>query len=482
MKISQKTLSQIHNPMVSVPTYNRNDLGCSIVHIGLGHFHRSHFLTYVDSLLNQGDCFTGVFEVDVVPSNLAFIDALHGQDWLYSVLSLGADGREALRINGPILGYENASINPQKVLSLLVSPQVTLITLTITEKGYYYDDEAHCLNTESKQVLSDLTTDAYPQTAVGLLSAALVERAKTNSPITIMSCDNIPENGSVLHVCVLDFCKRKYPQSVQWINENVSFPCTMVDRITPSTTGADIEKLANDWGIEDACPVHCEDFMQWVIEDSSSTDIPDFSKVGALFVDDVKPYELMKIRLLNGSHSALSYPAYLMGIRSVDEAAANPLIHSFIRNRYMEEITKTLLPLEGIDLIAYKNQLISRFSNAHIKDTVLRLASDGSKKIANAIIPPLFETIEHGYPHTSLIFALAAWRRFCTGQDEQGNPITVDDPHAENLTRSATEEPSSFLAIIGLQNLPKSDVALFCEFCEQIESFGMKHALERFLM
>jgi mannitol 2-dehydrogenase len=483
-KLSASMLSELKGKGISYPTYDRSALCPALVHIGLGHFHRSHFLTYLDTLLNMGKTNVGVFEVDIPPANETFIENLRKQDYLYSVLSWGSDGKAEVRVNGPIMGYANASKEPQLVLDKLSSKETKLVTLTITEKGYCYLDDEQSLNWDDENVKKDLEgKDPYPHTAVGYISKALSIRMKEHAPLTIMSCDNIPENGNVLKRCVLQFCEKKYPEIVSWMEKNVAFPCTMVDRITPGTTPSDTETIERMEGYHDDCPVHCEDFLQWVIEDKKTTMIPDFSLVGAMSVKDVKPYELMKIRLLNGSHSALSYPAYLMGITAVDKAATNPLIHKFIRDRYMEEITATLLPVPGIDVTAYKDKLLSRFSNKYIADKILRLASDGSKKIANAIVKPLDEAIESGKKHDAMVFALAVWARFCQGKDEQGHELPIDDPKKGFLLASC-RDAEKFLLGAGVTVKGKELDALCSQFngyLDLVEKKGAKKALETFL-
>lgn len=469
----------------SFPKYDRSTLEPSLVHIGFGHFHRAHFLTYLDTLNNRGLSHAGVFEVDILPASEKFITDLREQDFLYSVLSWSGDGKSDVRINGPVIGYANATREPDVVLEKLVSPETKLVTLTITEKGYCYLDDKQTLNWDDANVRKDLEgKDLWPHTAVGYLSRALSIRKGKGLPLTVMSCDNIPENGNVLKRCVLQFCGKKYPDIVEWVEKNVAFPCTMVDRITPGTTEEDKNTIESLCGYRDKCPVHCEDFIQWVIEDKRTTDIPDFSKAGAMLVKDVKPYELMKIRLLNGSHSALSYPAYLMGITAVDEAAKNPLIHEFIRNRYMEEITETLPPIPGINVTAYKDQLLSRFCNKYIADKILRLASDGSKKIANAIITPLEEAVLSGKKHDAMVFALTFWARFCQGEDEQGEELPVDDPKKVELMASC-RNPEVFLRLVGVSRLNREQMNALTTLMQSdfslVETKGVEKTLRLFL-
>ena len=489
-QLNQKNLADIAKSVV-VPGYDRASLQPGLVHMGMGHFHRAHYLVYLNRLLNQGGCTEGVFEVDIMPVKESFRRRLEEQDHLYSVLTKAADGTTALEVVGPVMGYANAMDSPSVVLDRLASPQTSLISLTITEKGYCYDDRAHTIDWHHPGITHDLTTDdgQAPETAIGYLARSLnIRFMHGRLPVTIMSCDNVPENGKVLRRCILQFCQRKYPLIAEWVASSIAFPCTVVDRITPATTEDTIGAIKRDYGLIDRCAVHCEDFLQWFIEDASVTPIPDFASAGATIVADVKPYSVMKIRLLNGSHSALSYPAYLMGLRDVDKAMDNALIHRFIRDHYMEEVAKTLPPIPGIELSSYMDILVNRFSNPYIRDTILRLASDGSKKISNAIIIPLIEAIHAGLNHKAMVFALACWARFLVGTDEQGAPIPLEDMQAEHLQPLAVrakDEPRRFLEAINLVGLAghqwQEVEQLFQGYLATIVEHGTCAALKKFL-
>lgn len=483
MKLCNDTLKGIEKRGVMVPLYDRNKLKSGLVHIGFGNFHRAHYLTYLDRMLNEGKTEYGIFEIDTMPINQEYLDNLIKQDYLYTVLSLASDGTRMLRVNGPVMGYANLTTDKEKVMSVLTSPETKLVTLTITEKGYCYLDNKKSLDFDNPMIKHDLETKGEMQSAVALLSEVLRVRSESNLPLTIMSCDNVPENGRMLEKCILEFCQKKYPGLEGWISRNVAFPCTMVDRITPGTTEEDKRRVRDEYDIDDFCTVHSEDFLQWVIEDKKTTDIPDYSSVGAIVVDDVKPYELMKIRLLNGSHSALSYPSYMLGITKVHEGITNPLIHEFIRNRYMEEITTTLEEVPGINLDEYKDKLVSRFSNPYIADTILRLASDGSKKIANAILRPLEESIASGRFPRSIIFALALWEYFFIYKDENGNGMPIDDPKGEKLEK-VSDSPLKFLEVAGLSSIyleNKELIKTMEDFISLLKAKGVKASIEEFL-
>lgn len=479
MKICNNNIRALAEKGLYVPLYDRSKLKRKIVHIGLGHFHRSHFLTYLDDLLRKGETDSGVFEIDVVPSNEEFINNLKSQDYMYSLLQLSFDGKKDFRINGPIIGYANQTKNPEVVDEVLTDPETSLITLTITEKGYCYLDQEGTLDWNNPSIAHDLTFNDAPKSAVGVLSKALYERYKKNLPVTVMSCDNVPENGRMLEKCVIQLAERKYPEMLSWLKDNVAFPCTMVDRITPGTREDDIKRVKDEFDVDDLAAVHSESFMEWVIEDWKTTDIPDFSKAGALIVKDVKPYELMKIRLLNGSHSALSYPAYMCGITMVHDAALDKDIRYFIRDKYMEEMTDTLSPVPGVDLTAYKDELIERFSNPYIADTILRLASDGSKKIANAILRPLEEALNSGKKHRAILCALALWQYFYSFKDKDGNNMPIDDPKGEEL-KIASDNPKDFLLVAGLDE-SDIDESVFHEIksiLDTVKTNGIRSILE----
>lgn len=463
MRLDSKTLSKLKEKGIKVPSYDRSTLKSSCVHIGLGHFHRAHFLSYMEELLNAGLTDSGVYEIDFMPP-AAYVKSLEEQAYLYSLSELSPDGSENVKVIGAITGYANQTTEPEKVFSLLTSPETTLISLTITEKGYCYSDETDSIDWNNPAIAHDLTSDEPSRSVIGGLAAALNERMKQRLPVTIMSCDNVPENGEMLKSCILQFAERKYPDLTEWIADNVSFPCTMVDRITPGTSEKDIAHLKEKYDLEDGSPVHSEDFIQWVIEDDFKTKIPPFAKAGALVVKDVKPYELMKIRLLNGAHSALSYPSILLGMTMVHEAMEDEDIRRFIRSRYMEDITTTLSPVPGVDVEAYKDKLISRFSNRSIADTLLRLASDGSKKIANAIIKPLVEAKSGN--RNALILSLALWQYYYTKPG-----VVIDDPKGAELLKAAGDS-EAFLHIAGLDDAEA--IAKAKEFLTAIQEQGIR--------
>ncbi|MDR1948657.1 MAG: mannitol dehydrogenase family protein [Spirochaetaceae bacterium] len=493
VQLNQNNLKKIDSP-VSAPAYSR-DLIPAIVHIGLGHFHRAHQAVYFDTLLTKGLSRAGIFEINLIPDTAPLARITGEQDYLYPLITKSARGEEKVRIIGSVRAYLNASGASRDAIARMASAETNLISLTVTEKGYCYDDGADDLAWDIPGVKRDRENPAAPETTIGYLAAALALRFNTNKqPLTIMSCDNFPTNGRILKTCVLSFCREVYPEMVSWIENEVAFPNSMVDRITPNTTTETINYIKEKYGVIDAWPVCSEDFRQWVLEDSFKTipqsvlAIRDLEQAGVQIVQDVEPYELMKIRLLNGSHSALSYPAYLMGYTGVAEAIEDPLLQKFIRIYYMEEITATLPPVAGIDLGVYKDTLISRFSNRNIADTILRLASDGSKKIPNAIQKALAQTVKEGLRYEALLFALAGWARFLSGADESGKPIPLEDcngPAISAAAQKAREDPENFLRVIGVQGISDADLSKlagsFKLRLEGIYKLGIRGALEELL-
>ncbi|MDR2136293.1 MAG: mannitol dehydrogenase family protein [Treponema sp.] len=474
---------------LGIPRYERRNLRKRIVHLGLGHFHRAHQAVYVDDLLNRGLADTGIFAVNLVPDAYPLCEIAAGQDYLYTLAARGSGGEEDIRVVGSILGCLNAAGRSDEALEIMSRAETAAISLTVTEKGYYYDTARGDLAWDNADLIGDTRQPERPRTTIGFLAAVLDRRRRAGAgPLTVMSCDNFPSNGTILSRCLVSFCRETRPELVPWIEDNVSFPCSMVDRITPAATGALAEDLAGRYGIADRWAVGCEDFRQWVLEANFQKGFPldRLGEAGALIVKDVEPYELMKIRLLNGSHSALAYPAWLLGYGAVTDAAEDPALRRFIRDFYMEEVGATVPPIPGIALGDYKDTLIRRFSNRHIADTVPRLASDGSKKIPNAILGPLAELARGGErPYGAVVLALAFWARFLTGTGEQGERFPLDDPAAAELSaaaRRAREDPAAFLRAIRMPELPEPG-ALARDFAARlgrIYACGTRRALEEF--
>lgn len=430
MKLDKSTLADIS---VDKPSYARDEVTVGIVHFGVGGFHRAHQAMYVDGLLNQGSASQwGICGVGVLPGDRRMADALGSQDGLYTLLLENPDGTRTARVIGSIVDYRYAPDDPEGVVELLAAPSTRIISLTITEGGYEVDK-----------------ADTKPVNVFGLVTEALARRRDRGitSP-TVVSCDNIEGNGDVARAAFMKYADRTNPGLSEWIAANTRFPNSMVDRITPVTTDEVIATVRDEFGVDDAWPVVAEPFTSWVLEDDFADGRPAFEDVGVLLVDDVTPYELMKLRLLNASHQALCYFGYLAGYRFVHDAAGDPLFAELLR-RYMDsEATPTLQPVPGIDLPDYQRTLIERFANPGIRDTIARLCYGSSDRIPKWLLPVVRENLRTGAPIRLSAAVVASWARYAEGVDEQGEPIDVQDQLADELVPLACaqrENPTAFI-------------------------------------
>jgi mannitol 2-dehydrogenase len=428
MKLTKSTLAQLS---IDKPTYDRDEIGIGIVHFGVGGFHRAHQAMYVDRLLEMGLAKDwGICGVGVLPADRKMADVMAAQDGLYTLLLEKPDGSREARVIGSIVDYRYAPDDPEAVVELLAAPSTRIISLTITEGGYNIE------NIDGVNVF-------------GLVADALARRRDRGlgSP-TIVSCDNIEGNGHVARHAFTTYAERVHPGLGEWMEANTRFPNSMVDRITPVTTPDVIAVLADDFGVEDQWPVAAEPFTSWVLEDDFCDGRPPLEKADVLLVDDVTPYELMKLRLLNASHQSLCYFAYLAGYRLVHDAAGDPLFAEFLRQYMDSEATPTLKPVPGIDLPDYKRTLIERFANPGVKDTIVRLCFGSSDRIPKWLLPVIRANLASGGPVRLSAATVASWARYAEGVDEDGQPIDVQDQLAETLVplaRSQHEHPTAFI-------------------------------------
>ena len=432
-RLSNAALPQITVPK---PTYNRDAVTDGIVHIGVGGFHRAHEAVYLDDLLGQGKAIEwGICGVGLLPHDTLMRDALVPQDGLYTVVTRDAGGDQA-RVIGSLTRYLLAPEDPAAVLSILAAPTTRIVSLTITEGGYTIDDPAR------------------PAIAFDFLTQALARRRdRGTAPFTVLSCDNVQHNGDVARQALLTFAGRRDPALADWIGQHVTFPNSMVDRITPQTTDADRELVRAEFGIEDAWPVVCEPFRQWVIEDEFCNGRPPLEDAGAQMTSDVQPYERMKLRLLNAGHSALGYLGWLAGFRTIDRVASDPQFQAFLSRLWNDEVTPLLPPVPGINLDDYKTTLLARFANPRIGDQVARICLDGSAKMPKFLLPSVHEQLARGYVPRLLTLAVAGWFRYLSGTDEQGQAIKIEDPMAATLQERALAggtDPRPLLSLHGL--------------------------------
>lgn len=461
IKLSRANLPSLAERAV-IPRFDPASVRAGIVHLGLGGFHRAHMARYTHDLM-QGSADAlgwGIVGAGLLPADRRMHDALGPQDDLYTLVERDAAG-ETRTVVASLARTIFAGDGTAELLSALEDPAIRIVSLTVTEHGY-------CLNRATKQldpghplIQRDLAAPHAPASAIGVLVEALRRRrAARQAPPTLLTCDNIQHNGEILRSAVLALAELQEPDLARWIEAETAFPSTMVDRITPVTAQADIDRLRDVDGIDDAWPVFSETFTQWVIEDRFPGGRPAWETVGAQFVPDVAPYEFMKLRLLNGSHLAVSGMGRLMGYETIDEAMADPLMTRFMVALMDRETGPTVPPVPGIDLAAYKAKLVERFANPAIKDTVERVNTDAP---LNVLLDPMRDRLAAGAPLELLALALAAWLRRVRGEDEQGKPIEIKHPLAAELRARAIEggpDPVPLLSVGALFGESGRDPAL----------------------
>jgi mannitol 2-dehydrogenase len=433
-----------------VPTYDRRTLTCGIVHFGVGGFHRAHQAAFIDQLLNAGvSPEWGICGVGVLAADEVMERALRAQDYLYTLVQKHGDGHYEARVIGSIADYVYAPDDAEGAIRRIADPATQLITVTITEGGYGIDDLTGRFNPDTPWVVADLQPGQPPRSAFGLIVAGLARRRSEGSgPLTIVSCDNLEGNGSLAHEALIGYARLRDPEMAAWIDDQVAFPNSMVDRITPATTDDDRAKLETRFGVEDQWPVVCEPFVQWVLEDSFSSRRPPLERAdGVQLVADVAPYELMKLRLLNASHQGLCYFARLCGYTYAHEAARDPLFQKFLTD-YMNDATPTLEPVPGVDLDVYKRTLIERFSNPEIRDPIARLCAESSDRIPKWVLPVIRAQLDHGGSVTRSAAIVASWARYAEGTDEQAKPIEIVDRRRDQITAFAARQHDDPLAFL----------------------------------
>jgi Mannitol-1-phosphate/altronate dehydrogenases len=421
----------------AIPAYDRSTLKPGIVHFGVGNFHRAHQAVYLDDLFATGaDHDWALVGAGVREADEAMRQKLMAQDWLTTVVEQEADS-SAARVTGPMIDYLRPG-DSAAVIARLSDPAIRIVSLTITEGGYYIDPASQKFDPTHPDIVFDAANMAAPKTAFGLILAGLLARRTAGiQPFTVMSCDNIPGNGHVTQNAVVGLAHLVDPALAQWVRDNVAFPNGMVDRITPATSPREIALLAEHFGIEDNWPVFCESFKQWVLEDNFPAGRPALEKVGVQFVPDVAPYEHMKIRILNGGHATIAYPAGLLDIHFVHEAMAHPLVSAFLRKVEQDEIIPIVPPVPDTNLDDYFALCEKRFANPKIGDTVRRLALDGSNRQPKFIIPSALDRAQRQQSVSGLSLVSALWCRYCYGTTESGAVIEPNDPSWDRLTAQA---------------------------------------------
>ncbi len=481
-------LTQANLPRIDVPKpgYDRKALTGGIVHFGLGNFHRAHQAVYLDRLMNLGlGQDFAIIGAGVLPSDAKMRAVLAAQDYLYAVVEQSADASDP-RIVGAMIDYLPAADAPA-IIAKLTDPKTRIASLTITEGGYFIDAATGHFAPGHPAIVADGRTPKAPQTVFGLLVAGLrARRAAGIAPFTVMSCDNIPHNGRIAREAVVETARLSDLELADWIAANVAFPNAMVDRITPATSDRE-RAMIRDFGIEDDSPVFCEDFIQWVLEDNFPAGRPPLEQVGVEFVADVTPWEMMKIRILNGGHAIIAYPSGLMDIHFVHEGMENPLVRAFMDKVETEEVIPVVPPVPNTDLAAYFAKIKERCANPKIGDTIRRLCLDGSNRQPKFIVPTIADRLKQGLPVEGLALESALWCRYCAGTTDSGQAIAPNDPDWDHLTlvaQAARTDPGAWLGMAEIYGETGRDPALaepFARWLAMLWAEGTEATLKAYL-
>ena len=484
IRLSQRTLDQVPAD-IRRPGYDRTRLRTGIVHLGLGAFHRAHQAAYTQPLLAE-DPSWGILGVSLRRPDTR--DALAPQDGLYTLAQRDGSG-ETLEIIGALTGICVAPEDPPALVARMAHPDVRVVTLTITEKAYCRNPATGQLDETDPAVLADLANPDRPGTAIGFLAAALRARRATGTPpFTVLSCDNLPSNGSATHRLLTRFCTLLDPEFGNWVATELACPDSMVDRIVPATTGADRARIAATLGLADAWPVIAEPFTQWVIEDRFPMGRPAWERTGATMVSDVRPYEDMKLRLLNASHSTIAYLGQLAGWETVADAMADPALRAHV-SALMQEAAATLHMPTGTDLDDYRDALLERFANPALRHLTAQIAMDGSQKLPQRLLASATDRLAAGQGVERIALGVAAWLRFLQGSSDAGDRLELNDPLAARLRSAApaTASPRQVLdGVFALNEVIPDDLAASGRFrgavlaaLESLTTMGAKATLLR---
>jgi fructuronate reductase len=466
-RLSSQTLAALP-ATVARPSYDRASVTPGIVHLGIGAFHRAHQAAVIDDRLNAGETSWGIVGASLRSPETR--DALKPQDGLYA-LAVRSAAPSQYRVIGSISEVLVAPEDPEALIARLADPAIRIVSLTVTEKGYCHDPATGTLNEDHPDVRHDLTA-ALPRSAPGYLVEALARRRRAGAkPFAILCCDNLPSNGQTVKRVLTRFAELRDPGLGRWLADELACPSTMVDRIVPATTDEDRAEVSAALGLIDAWPVMAEPFWQWVVEDHFPTGRPDLAASGVELVKDVAPYELMKLRLLNGSHSTLAYLGYLSGRQTIADAVGRPVLRQVV-SRLMEEATVTLKPLPGFDLDAYKASLLERFANPALRHRTWQIAMDGSQKLPPRLVAISRDRLARGLPVGVAALGIAAWMRYVAGPDEAGQPIDLRDPMADRLkalAAGAAGDPAKLAkALLGVDAIFGTDLPADPRFSAEV--------------
>lgn len=469
--------------------YDRTQLKSRIVHIGFGAFHRAHQALITHEMLQQKPSDWGICEINLVGGE-ALIEQLRHQQYIYHVLEKGPQTSECKAIGSVCEALHPALDGAEAILEKLAEPQVAIVSFTITEKGYCVSPATGRLDQQNSLIAHDLQHPQQPQSAIGYLVEGLWRRyQRQQDGFTVLSCDNVQGNGHIVQRAVEDYVQLVHPDMSVWLRQNVTFPCTMVDRIVPAMTETSLAQVIEILGYTDPCSIACEPFRQWVIEDHFVKGHPDWHLAGAEFVQDVVPYEEMKLRMLNGSHSFLAYLGYIAGYPHISDAIANPDFYRCVQKLMLEEQVPTLNMPAGTDLPGYARQLLERFANPSIQHRTWQIAMDGSQKLPPRFLNSIQWHLAHGSDFNLLALGVAGWMIYVSGVDEAGQAIDIRDPLASvyqeivAATPDGTERIQALLAITSIfgQDLSHQDhfVRSVTQHYETLKKIGVNRLLQQ---
>ena len=418
------------------PLYDREKMVARIVHMGFGAFHRAHQALFTDRLLNKGNSDWAICEVNIVGGE-ELINDIRKQDHFYTVLEKGATFKQAYIIGSVKESLLAPTDGIETILEKMADPVVEIVSLTVTEKGYCMLPGGTGLDLNNQFIKSDLISPTKPMSAPGVIVEALYRRMQRGlKSFTALSCDNMPENGLVLKKAILDLANARDPELAKWIETNTTFPCTMVDRIVPAATAETLTEIQDVLGgMFDPCGIACEPFIQWVIEDNFVTDRPNWNEVGAEFVDNVVPYEEMKLRMLNGSHSFLAYLGYLAGYEHINDCMKDESFKQATLSLMLQQQAPTLNVPPQVNLQQYAEKLIERFSNPSLKHRTWQIAMDGTQKLPQRMLDSIRWHIKHNSDFSLLALGVAGWMRYVGGIDDNNQIIDIRDPMSEQLRK-----------------------------------------------
>ena len=465
-----KTIATASLPAhVQLPRYDRQQLRSRIVHFGFGAFHRAHQALLTDRVLNAKGGDWGICEISLFSGDV-LMGQLRAQDHLFTVLEKGADGNRPIVV-GSVHECLNSKLDSlAAIIEKFCEPQVAIVSLTITEKGYCIDPATGKLDLNNARIIHDLENPSEPHSAPGILVEALHRRRERGlAAFTVLSCDNIPDNGHVVKNAVLGMAQKRSAELADWIGAHVSFPATMVDRIVPAATDASLAEITRELGVEDPCAISCEPFIQWVVEDNFVAGRPEWEAAGVQMVQDVLPWEQMKLRMLNGSHSFLAYLGYLAGYAHINECMEDEYFRQAARRLMLDEQAPTLR-ITDVDLTAYADSLIERFANPALQHRTWQIAMDGSQKLPQRMLDGIRVHLARGSAWPLLALGVAGWIRYASGVDERGEAIDVRDPLSEKIRAiaEASSDDTRVTALLSLSEIFGQDLAQSPAFVDAV--------------